>query len=236
MNKIFSFFFWVIFGIITIILGILVFILSIFTDDIFLHKIGKIWGKFALIISFAKIKYIELGDFDKNNAYIIMPNHQSAFDIFVLFAFLPLQFRWVSKRENFKIPVVGHAMKLMKEISVDRGNIKQLKGTIKAMRKCLNRGISVLIFPEGTRSKDGKLLNFKKGGFFLAINSGKKVLPVAIWGTKDVNRRGSLIVNPFKEVKILVGNPVEFEKDKIENTMSKFRKILEDLVDKAKRA
>ncbi len=235
MIKIYSIFFWIIYGIITIILGAFIFLSSIFFDDRFLHKIGKIWGKIALILTFTKVNYLELSDFDKNDSYIIMPNHQSAFDIFALFAYLPLEFRWVSKKENFKIPVVGHAMKVMKEISVDRGNIKELKSTIEAMKKCLDRKISVLIFPEGTRSKDGKLLPFKKGGFFLAVNSNKKILPVAIWGTKDINERGSLLIHPFKKVKILIGEPVDLNyKGKIDDKMKRFRDILTELIDKAK--
>ena len=235
MIKIYSFLFWVIYGLITIFLGILIFISSIFFDDKFLHKIGRLWGRIALLLTFTKVNYIELEDFNKNEPYIIMPNHQSAFDIFALFAYLPLQFRWVSKKENFKIPVVGHAMKVMKEISVDRGNIKKLKSTIKTMDECLNRGISILIFPEGTRSFDGNILPFKKGGFFLAVNSKRKILPVAIWGTKDINKRGSLIIHPFKEITILIGRPVIFEeKGKIEEKMEQFRKILINLVEKAK--
>ena len=235
MIRIYSLFFWIIYAIITIILGALIFIFSFFCDDRFLHKIGKLWGKLALIITFTEVNYQEISEFEKNDSYIIMPNHQSAFDIFSLFAYLPVEFRWVSKKENFKIPVVGQAMKVMNEISVDRGNIKDLKSTINSMKKCLERGISVLIFPEGTRSIDGNLLPFKKGGFFLALSSGKKILPVAIWGTKNINKRGSLLVTPFQRITILIGEPVNFEKQgKIEEKMEKFREILQSLIEKAK--
>ncbi len=237
MIRIYSFFFWIVFGFVTLFLGTSIYLFAIFKDDRFLHKIGKLWGKLALILSLTKVNYKELSVLDKNEVYIIMPNHQSAFDIFALFAYLPVEFRWVSKRENFKIPIVGYAMKLMKEIPVDRGDIKKLKSTINLMKECINRGISLLIFPEGTRSKDGELLPFKKGGFFLAINSQKKILPVAIWGTKDVNQVGSLLIYPFKRINILIGEPVEFsQKGRLEDKMDNFRCILKDLIEKAKKA
>ena len=235
MKYIYSIYFWLSFSVITIILGILILILSFFKDDKFLHKIGIFWGKITLKLAKVRVNYKELGEIDKNDVYIIMPNHQSAFDIFTLFPYLPVEFRWVSKKENANIPVVGYAMKVMKEIFVDRGNIKELKSTLKQMSDCLNRGISVLIFPEGTRSKDGKLLEFKKGGFFLAIHSKREILPVAIWGTKDINRVGSLLVYPFKRITILVGEPVELKaKGSIEDKMKEFREILLNLMEKAK--
>ena len=236
MIRIFSVFFWLTFSIFTIILGSFIFIFSIFSDDRFLHNIGRLWGKLALKLAFVKVIYKELSDFNKNQPYIIMANHQSAFDIFTLFAYLPLQFRWVSKKENAKIPIVGQAMKIMGEIFVDRENIKGLKGTINTMKNCLDRGISVLIFPEGTRSRDGELLPFKKGGFFLAVNSEREILPVAIWGTKDVNRVGSFIIHPFRKISLLIGKPIKFEKKgNMEDKMKEIRIILLDLVEKAKK-
>ena len=200
-----------------------------------MHKIGKIWGNIALKIAFVKVKYKEIGNFSKDEAYIIMPNHQSAFDIFTLFAYMPIEFRWVSKKENFEIPLVGWCMKIMNEISVEKSSIKELKNTLKQMERCINRGISIVIFPEGTRSKNGELLPFKKGGFFLALKSKRKILPVAIWGTKDIMKKGSLLVKPFKTINLIIGQPVDFEgKGNLEEKMKDFNILLSSLIKESK--
>ncbi len=235
MKYLFTIFFWLTFSLLTIFLGCLILILSFFLSDKTLHKIGIFWGKVTLKLAFVKVNYIEMAEIDKNDVYIIMPNHQSAFDIFTLFAYLPVEFRWLSKDTNFKIPFLGWAMKVMNEISVDRGNIKELKNTLSKMENCLNRGISLVIFPEGTRSYNGEILPFKKGGFFLALKTKKKILPVGIWGTKDVMKRGSFVINPFKTICVVIGEPIELnEKDRIEIKMEKLRNILINLTEKAK--
>jgi len=123
-------------------------------------------------------------------AYVVVANHESLADPFLL-SWLPWDMRWVAKRELFAIPVVGWVFKFSGDIPLVRGESDSIKSTMTSCRESLDRGISVMMFPEGTRSKTGELLKFKDGAFRLAIEAGVPILPVAISGTKDCLQKGS---------------------------------------------
>lgn len=128
---------------------------------------------------------------DYNQPYIIVSNHQSMLDILAGYA-LPITFKWMAKAELFRVPVMGWNMSLNGYIRIFRG---KSKGTRTMMRMCENaisRNDSVFIFPEGTRSKDGKLKKFKSGAFAMAIKMGVPVLPVVIKGTAEALPKHSL--------------------------------------------
>ena len=133
---------------------------------------------------------------DFQRPYIYMPNHQSNFDIPVLLGHLKVQFRWLAKMELFKIPIFGRAMRKAGYISIDRNNRKSAINSLKAAAEKIKNGVSVLIFPEGTRSRDGKIRPFKKGGFVMAIESGVPIVPVVISGTREIMTKGKFRVNP----------------------------------------
>jgi 1-acyl-sn-glycerol-3-phosphate acyltransferase len=129
------------------------------------------------------------GEYPKNprNPYVVVSNHESFVDI-LLISNLPWEMKWLSKKENFKIPVAGWLMKMAKDIELDR---KDPKSAAEAMRQCalrLDDDVSVMIFPEGTRSTTGDLLPFKDGAFRLAIESGVPILPIAVFGTSTALR------------------------------------------------
>ncbi len=133
-----------------------------------------------------------------------MANHQGAYDIFALLAYLPIEFKWLAKEELFRIPILGWAMRAAGYISIDRkGKKKALESVERAVAK-IQEGTSVLVFPEGTRSPDGKIHPFKRGGFTLAIRAGVPIVPISIRGSRDVLPRGSLRVKPGK-IEIIVG-------------------------------
>jgi 1-acyl-sn-glycerol-3-phosphate acyltransferase len=115
-----------------------------------------------------------------------MPNHQGNFDILALFAGLPVQFRWLAKEELFRIPLFGFAMRRTGYIPVDRSDHKKAIRSMAEAARRIRAGTSVIVFPEGTRSLDGQLLPFKKGGFVLAIDAAAPIVPVAIHGSHDV--------------------------------------------------
>ena len=190
--------------------------------------IARIWGKALVITAFTKVNMEEHFDSSVfNENYVLMSNHQSAFDIFLLYGYLPFDFTFLSKKEVFKIPLFGIAMKVVGAIAVDRENPASLKKTIKDMENYIKGGRSLLIVPEGTRSKDGKLLPFKKGGFLLAKKSKTKILPVTIIGSSDVLKRGSFLINPGKRVKIILNNPVEVEGKNLNALMDEVKKIMQ---------
>ncbi len=188
--------------------------------------IARIWGKLSVIASFTKVEVIK-EEFQLESRYVVMSNHQSAFDIFILYGYLPFDFTFLSKIEVFKIPLFGLAMKIVGAIGVERGNTKKLKSTILAMQNYLKQDRSLLIFPEGTRSIDGKLLPFKKGGFMLAKKSNAKILPVTIIGSKEVLRKGSFFINPFKKVKLIISKPIETKSKNLNSLMEEVRLIIE---------
>jgi len=130
-------------------------------------------------------------------AYVVVANHQSFLDIFLL-SNLPHEMKWVAKRSLFKIPWVGWAFWLVGDIAVDRGDAASALEVMAKARRYLERGMSVMLFPEGTRSRDGKLLPFKAGAFKLAIEAGVPVLPIAVSGTAQGMPKGTPWVRPSR--------------------------------------
>jgi 1-acyl-sn-glycerol-3-phosphate acyltransferase len=145
---------------------------------------------------------------NQKQAYIIIPNHQSLLDI-VFFNMLRHRLRWVSKIEIFRVPLVGWEMKMVKYIELIRGNKASV---INMMGKCvesLQDGISVVIFPEGTRSLTGAIGKFKTGAFQLAVKTDKPLLPVLIDGTGEIMpKKGGIIFRNRRTVRIRVLDPI----------------------------
>ena len=141
-------------------------------------------------------------------AYVVVANHQSFLDIFVL-SNLPHEMKWVAKRSLFNIPWVGWTFYLSGDIPIDRGDAASAAEVLRKARRYLDRGMSVMIFPEGTRSRDGKLLPFKGGAFKLAAEAGVPLLPIAVSGTAQGMPKGSPWVRPARiRVQILEPVPV----------------------------
>lgn len=127
----------------------------------------------------------------QNKAYVMVSNHQSLLDILVVFSlFVP--FKWVSKSEIFKIPIIGWNMRLNRYIRLVRGDRASAEQMLKDSAAALARGCSVFIFPEGTRSRTGKVKDFKLGAFRLALENRVPILPVAIDGTTRALPKHSL--------------------------------------------
>lgn len=133
-------------------------------------------------------RVVGLENVERGRPYVIVLNHQAMIDIPTLY-FVPLNFRWVSKREVFKIPFFGQFLLLHGDICIDRGRASAaMEKVIRDGRRWLSRGVSVAIFPEGTRSRDGEIHRFKAGAFTLAREAGVDVLPVVLDGTRQVIR------------------------------------------------
>ena len=141
---------------------------------------------------------------------VVMSNHQSHFDIPVVFQALGIPLRMVAKRELFRIPVMGSAMRYSGFIEVDRSRHTKAIRSLAAARERLQRDqTSVWIAPEGTRSVDGQLGAFKRGGFHLAIDAGLRILPVAVDGTLRVLRAKDTEVHRDQRVRVVIGPPVD---------------------------
>ena len=125
---------------------------------------------------------------DPRNPYVMVANHESFVDI-LLISHLPWEMKWLSKKEMFKIPVAGWLMRLARDIELDRGDPKSAAEAMRQCRERLDQRVSVMIFPEGTRSVSGELGEFKDGAFRLAIEAGVPILPLAVHGTRTALRK-----------------------------------------------
>ncbi|MGD8974228.1 MAG: lysophospholipid acyltransferase family protein [Desulfobacterales bacterium] len=159
------------------------------------HLVARLWARSILFVSRIKVTVNGLSNVDSSKSFIYMSNHQSNFDIPVLLAYIPGQFRWLAKAELFKIPIFGHGMRGAGYISIDRFNRDSAFQSIDQAAKKIKGGVSVMIFPEGTRSKDGRIRPFKKGGFIMALNSGVPIVPVIVRGTWPIMSKDSLRIN-----------------------------------------
>jgi 1-acyl-sn-glycerol-3-phosphate acyltransferase len=154
-----------------------------------------------------RVKVTSRAKLDPKQPYVVMPNHLSAVDIWAVFLAVPVPLRFIAKKQLGQIPLFGWAMRAGRFIFIDRQNAASARRSIAEAANRIREGRSVVIFPEGTRSPDGRLGPFKKGGFHLALNSGAQIVPVAIRGTRAVMPRGSLLIRSG-DVEVEIGEPI----------------------------
>ncbi|KAF0133274.1 MAG: 1-acyl-sn-glycerol-3-phosphate acyltransferase [Candidatus Saganbacteria bacterium] len=173
------------------------------------QRSAKIWAKLLAFLSGIPVS-IE-GDILKNEAFILASNHQSYADVLLLLAYLPAHFRFIIKKELFKIPFFGWYLKKAGFISVDRGSSEKAHKLFSEAQDIIKSGENILIFPEGTRSNDGQLQPFKRGALLLAFKSKVKVIPIAISGSFNILPPKSLFFRVVP-VKLKIGEPVSLER------------------------
>ncbi|MGD8537041.1 MAG: lysophospholipid acyltransferase family protein [Candidatus Aminicenantes bacterium] len=181
-----------------------------------------------------RLKVSGLERIDKKTSYVFMSNHLSAVDGPLLFILIPQSIRVILKKEAFRIPVIGQAMRLVGFIPVDRKGLRGGKQSIdRATRTIKEKGYSFLIFPEGTRSRDGKLQLFKRGGFFLALNSQVPVAPVSIQGTFELMPKKSFFIKKGNvEIAFHPAVPVqEYNRDTLPRLMDRVRDAIKSSLD-----
>ncbi|MGD0210033.1 MAG: lysophospholipid acyltransferase family protein [Desulfomonilia bacterium] len=164
----------------------------------------------------------------KGKSYIIISNHQSEYDILAIVTKLGIQFRWIIKKELRKIPLFGYALYESRNIFIDRG---QGVAAMKSIRDSLERlpeGVSIMFFAEGTRSEDGTIQPFKKGGFIMAVERGMPVLPVTVNGSRKVLPKKSLVFHPGT-IEVVVSDPIEttgYSNENIQDLIDKTRAVI----------
>jgi len=173
-------------------------------------RIGRMWSRGIVLTSGLRLRTSFESELDPRRPAIFMANHQSLFDIPVLFVTLPGQARMLAKESLFRIPIFGWAIRLGGFISIDRKDRSRAKESFDAAARRLRSGTSALIFPEGTRSRDGRLLAFQRGGLLLALKSGLPIVPVGIEGTLEVQPKSSFLIRP-RTIMVRYGRPIEVE-------------------------
>lgn len=161
--------------------------------------------------------------------YVVVSNHVSLADVVVLGS-LPWEMKWVSKVANFRIPLLGQMMRMAGDVRVKRDDRQSRARAYGRLREWVERGVPVIIFPEGTRSPTGEMLPFRNGAFRLAIETGTPVLPMAIHGTREALRKGSPVFGSSRaEVAILDPVPVEgLEMDDVEELRDRVRELIRE--------
>ncbi len=145
-----------------------------------------------------------------DRTYVMVANHQSLLDILVLFR-LFTHFKWVSKMEIFRIPLIGWNMRLNRYIELKRGDRESVVQMLEACRRTLGEGNSIMMFPEGTRSPDGRLRRFKEGAFGLALDTKGPILPVVVQGTADALPKRGFVLRGRHRIRITVLDELPYE-------------------------
>lgn len=169
--------------------------ISLFGENA-IHRWGIMWGRSCVWLGGIRLRVRGSEHLPQGQSAVYIANHQSNFDIPILYGGLPLQFRWLAKKELFDVPLFGLAMKRCGYIPIDRSDRRKAMHSITAAAKQINEGTSVMVFPEGTRTPDGELKEFKKGGFLIAVKAQVPVVPVAIRGSYRVMPRNRWRIEP----------------------------------------
>ncbi len=201
MIYLFRFYQWVIAGPIFLILTFLTAFTTAFGSMLFGGKIwgyypGRIWAKCVCFIWGVKVKVKGRENIDKNTSYVFVANHQSAFDIWVIYGYLNHNFKWLMKKGLRKVFMVGYACYKGGHVFVDDKSIAGIKETIAGAEDRLKDGMSVVIFPEGSRTWDGHMRPFKRGAFMLASEFKLPVVPITIDGAYKAMPRTTYNVTP----------------------------------------
>jgi 1-acyl-sn-glycerol-3-phosphate acyltransferase len=205
-------------------------IFSVFPEaDNKIHRMANLWAKILLLICNIKVKVIGEENLLRGRPQIFMANHQSDFDILIALAYIPVQFRWIAKKELFSIPVFGAAMRSAGYIEIDRSNREKAMQSIDEAAFRIRKGKSIMTFPEGTRSRDGEIKAFKQGTFHLAIKSGAPIVPVSIIGSGRIMPKRSLRIKPG-QIKIVIGKPIEVTNFDIEKRHELIEKVRNEII------
>jgi 1-acyl-sn-glycerol-3-phosphate acyltransferase len=175
------------------------------------ERLGRFWARSVLRMAGARVRFEAPDRAAWPDRAVIVANHQSWFDVFALAAYLPVSYRFVAKEELARIPVFGTAWQACGHVSISRQDRGRAIRSLNQASDQVREGKSaIILFPEGTRSPDGRLRTFKKGAFVLAINNDVPVVPVGISGSRHVMPKGSFRIRPG-EIRIRVGEPIYTE-------------------------
>ena len=174
-------------------------------------RAARNWGKIVLWAAGIKVTFQGLHNLRMDAPQIVVANHQSWFDVFTLAAELPVRYRFVAKKELGGIPIFGRAWKACGHVSVDRGNREAAIAALdQAWREVHEEKLTMVLFPEGTRSPDGRLKPFKKGAFVMAVQGQVPLVPIAILGSRAIMPKGNNGIRSG-EIVVRIGEPIPTE-------------------------
>lgn len=166
------------------------------------------WSRFGMWLSRVDVEVIGGEHILPEQSYVVVANHLSLYDIWVLYGWLDLDIRWVAKKEVLYIPIVGIACVALGHVFVDRSNHERAVASLNAAKSRIRNGTSVVFFPEGTRSRSGILQPFKKGAFRMAAELRLPILPVTLVGTREILPSDTSDLTPGRNVKMVIHAPI----------------------------
>lgn len=190
---------------------------------------GIIWSRLNSLAAPMLVKVIGEEKIDINQSYVIVANHQSHYDIFVIYGWMPVDFRWVMKIQLRKVPFLGYSCYKIGHVFIDRSHPDKAKASINAAKERIKGGTSIMFFPEGTRSMDGNIHEFKKGAFKFALDMGLPVLPVTIVNTRNVLPAKSMKLFAGR-AKLVIHDPIDigaYSEETMDELMAMARRRIE---------
>lgn len=160
------------------------------------YYIPKFWARTICLLTFVRVRVNGREHIRKDTSYVFVANHQGAYDIFSIYAYLGHNFRWMMKKSLEKIPLVGYSCRVSGQIYVDNSSPSAILNTMKDAEKQLSKGMSVVVFPEGARTFTGKVGRFKRGAYTLAMEFNLPVVPITIDGAFRIMPRTTMIPRP----------------------------------------
>ena len=176
----------------------------------FVHKVQQFWSRSFFWLMFLPVTVEGEEHIKKGQSYVFVSNHQSMFDVWLIYGWLPVIFKWLMKAELRKVPFVGTGCKAAGHIFIDRRNAKAAMESLKEVEKQLVGGVCTVIFPEGTRSLNGEVGRFKRGAFQIAIDLGLPVIPLSLDGCFEALPKGKPFVHRVP-CRMYIGEPIDLK-------------------------
>lgn len=236
LKAIYSIFFFAYTFLTLVVVPTVAYIASVFVKDRaeWLFVVSRFWSKYVLLPTVVRVKVTGLEHIPKKQPVIFMPNHQSYFDIPALVGYIPGSYRFIVKKEHFRTPILGPYTRNAGHLSVDREAGFEAHRTLEQAKEMIRKGRSLMVFPEGTRSRTGLLGKFKRGGFAIAFSTGAPIVPVAITGSFGLLGKKVPLVTPGT-IRIRVGKPIhikagEASRELYKSTMDHVRTEIEGMM------
>lgn len=173
---------------------------------------AHIWGRVFCWLTLVRVTVDGRENIDRKTSYVFVANHQGAYDIFSIYGYLNHNFRWMMKAALRSIPLVGYACEVSRQVYVDKSSPSALRHTMDRAEKLLSGGMSIVVFPEGARTWDGKMKPFKRGAFLLAQEFSLPVVPITIDGAFDVMPRFKKLPR-WGRIRLTIHRPILPEAD-----------------------
>src|SRR5262249_30751294 len=214
LRGVFLLFFW--FTAIAIVAPFLIAACLISGNENAIYSPVRLFIKLGLALVGVRVEVKGVERLDPKQPYVFTPNHQSLIEVPLFVTYLGRNPAYLAKKEIFKYPIFGYGIGLMGVVPVDRSNTQAAVKSAQAATENLRRGKSYVVYPEGTRSRDGRLLPFEKGAFIMAIDAGVPIVPVTISGATKIMPKGEVKIFP-STVRITVHEPISAERYSKEN-------------------